>query len=711
MIHYRKDTDNIVTLVLDMDGRNNNIINHEIGEAFLPVIQHLQQEKLRGGLRGVILTSDKKTFLAGGDLEYLVRTSDAAEIFRFSEKLKAFLRALESPGVPVVAALSGSALGTGFEVALGCHHRIAIHDPKMRLGLPEVNIGLMPGAGGIIRLMWLLGIEQAFPILAKGRSYAPHEALKVGIIDELAHDKKDMMERAKAWIMSTQEGRRPWDKKGSTIPGGTAKDVLMATTIRNMAARLCAETHNNYPAPRTILNVMAEGSRVDFDTACRIESRYYTELLQSPECRNMIKAFWTDLKAIKSGMSRPKGFGRFRPKKVGIIGSGIMGSGIALACLRRGMSVVLKDVSKPIAERGRDFVRQKLMQLVEAGTILPQQKEEMLKRITTTDTSADFEACDLVIEAVFENEMVKQKVTREAEEHLDEYAIFGTNTISIPITQLAKASVRPDNYVGLHFFHPADEVPLVEIVRGKQTSEETIARAFDFVTAIKKTPIVVKDDWGFYAARVQNTYILEGITLLKEGYSPSLIENLGRQAGMPKGALAMADDLGLHFVLKYEQQAAAHYGTRYIVHPAVETLNLMLGDLQRHGRHKRAGFYLYMEGGQRQLWPALGEHFPVQVHDYDRQEVIERLLFTQVLEAVWCMQEGVIQSVPAANLGSIYGWGFPAFKGGVIQYVHDYGLAAFTARCKVYEQRYGQRFKVPSKLHRLVVEELEGAKA
>ncbi len=699
MINYKKDTDNIVTLTLDMKGRAANVINHEFGSAFIPVIEHLKKEKARRSLRGVILTSAKKSFLAGGDVEYLYQAGDAEEIFRFAETLKAFLRDLERPGVPVVAAINGAALGAGFELALACHHRIILDDPGIRIGNPEINLGLIPAGGATIRLMWLLGIERAYSILTSGKHYAPHEALRSGIVDDLAHNKKEMLEKARAWLLSTAEGRRPWDRDGATIPGGTAYHRDAAALIHRLSVAL---GHNHFPAPQALLRVMEEGSKVDFDTACRIESRHFSTLVKSQTSKNMIKAFWFDYHAIKGGEKRPKGFGKFRPRSIGIIGSGLMGSGIALACLRNGLHVVLKDVSRPIAERGREYVTTKIRQLLNTGEILQKEADSMLGRIKTTDTPGDFAACDLVIEAVFENQMVKQKVTREAEEFMDEYSIFGTNTISIPITKLAETSIRPENYVGLHFFHPADEVPLVEIVRGAKTSEETIARAFDFSLAIWKTPIIVKDDWGFYAARVQNTYLLEGITLLQEGYLPALIENLGQQAGMPKGALAMADDLGLDFALKYEHQAAAHYGEKYLPHPAVAVLKKMTEELQRPGKTRQAGFYAYGEGEERYLWPGLAENFPASQSTFNAEELKERLLFAQVIEAVWCMQEGVIHSVPEANLGSIYGWGFPAFKGGVIQYVADYGLEAFLERCTYFEAAYGPRFRAPKFLRKIL---------
>lgn len=698
MISYKKDADNIVTLTLDMEGRHENIINQKIWSAFTPVLAHLKEEKARGKLRGVILTSAKKTFMAGGALEYLFQATNAEEIFAAAEGMKKFLRDLESPGVPVVAAINGDAIAAGFEVALGCHHRIVLDDPSIRLGFPEVEMGLIPAGGSIVRLMWLLGISSAYAILSSGRRYHPRAALQAGIIDELAATPQEMMQKAKAWLMRTREGRRPWDVAGRTIPGGTANDPHIGQQIMEFSAALSGQYHNNYPAPQAILHILAEGSKVNFDVACRLESRYYTELVRSRTCKNMIQAFWFDANTIRAGVERPKGFGKFRPKKIGIIGAGLMGSGIALACLRNGMEVVLKDVSKSIADRGRAFIAQRLEEALNAGDILPAERDALLSRIRTTEQPQDFSECDLIIEAVFENQRLKEKVTRDAMRHLDEFAFVASNTISIPITRLAQASERPEHFIGLHFFHPADTVPLVEIVRGAQTSEETVAKAFDFVRAIQKTPIVVKDDWGFYAARVQNTFILEGIVLLQEGYPPALIENLSRQAGMPRSPLALADELGLELVLNYEQQAAAHYGPKYIQHPAADLVKAMLEEHQRPGKAQRAGFYDYLPDGNRKLWKGLDIYLPPEPLEADHTEIIDRLLIAQVLEAVWCMQEGVVHSTAAANLGSIYGWGFPASKGGVIQYIRDCGPDVFLEQCAALQQRFGPRFQAPKLL-------------
>ena len=700
MIRYQKDTDNIVTLTLDRAGEKYNVLNHEISEQFLEVVRHLQREKQRKALRGVIITSAKKNWLTGGELDYLYKTTNPQRVYELAEKLKYLFRQIERPGVPVVAAINGTAIAAGFEFALACHQRIVLDQPGIRVGLSEVNYGQMPGNGGTVRMMWLLGIERAFPILSEGRALAPRAALRAGIVDDLAQNQEELLRKARTWLLNQEEGRRPWDQPEGRIPGGTADHPPTARRIAALAAGTVKRTRDLYPAPLAILNTMAEGSLLGFDAALEIESRYYAELVCGRVAKNMTKAFWFDTNAIKRGDQRPRGYGKFRPKKVGIIGAGLMGSGIAYSALSHGMEVVLKDVSRMVAKRGLDSVTTQFQKLVDLGSLTTEENTVLLERIQTTETSDDFEDCDLVIEAVFENENVKKKVTREATEHLDEYALFASNTISIPITKLSEAALRPENYVGLHFFYPVEEVPLVEIVRGKRTSEETVARAFDFVRAIKKIPVVVTDDWGFYVARVRNTYVLEGVTMLQEGYPPALIENLGKQAGMPTGPLELADAMGLELVLRYEQQAAEHYGKKYIQHPAVEVLDRMV-ELDRTGRRKQAGFYQY--GGNRdRIWTELTEHFPTTQNGYDRQQLTERFLFAQVLEALWCLTENVLTTVPEANLGSIHGWGFPAARGGVVQYIADFGKEDFKNRAEELEAAHGQRFRVPRILEELL---------
>ncbi|MEZ4957071.1 MAG: 3-hydroxyacyl-CoA dehydrogenase NAD-binding domain-containing protein [Saprospiraceae bacterium] len=690
MIRYTKDTDHIAILTLDMKGRQRNLLNHEIVAAFVPVIQHLKKQKSKGELRGVIITSAKKNFLVGGNLKYLSDTENPKDIFDYAEKLKSFFRELEQPGIPVVAAINGNAIGTGFELALACHYRIVLNKQDIRIGLPEAKYGVMPGNGGTIRLLWLMGIEQAFHLLAEGKEWTPAEAKMVGLVDELATDQADMILRAKRWLLKTKEVVRPWDQPNAMLPDINS----MPQKIAKLSAHVAARWKQHYPAQQAILNTLNEGSQVDFATACRIESRYYTALLLSPESRNITQALWFDQNQISNGISRPKGFGKLRPKKIGIVGAGVMGSGIAASCLAAGYEVLLKDVSRMIAEQGKERVAQMLEAYLKSGKILKTTQEECIAKIHTTESAEGFIDCDLVIESVFENVNLKRKVVSETEQYIDEFAFFASNTVSIPITQLAEKSIRPEQFVGLHFLRHADSMPLVEIVRGEQTNDETIAKAFDFVKSIGKTPIVVKDDWGFYVARVQNTYILEGITMLQEGYLPALIENLGLQSGMPKGPLALADELSFDLVLRYEQQAADHYGSKYIQHPAVTVLKKMMDELKRNGHKKNGGFYEQNDENKK-LWPGLNDHFTFNKSTYDQEEIMERFLFVQILEAVWCLHEGVIKTEQEANLGSVLGWGFPSFKGGVIQYIKNYGKSNFIKRCNELKSAHGQRFSVP----------------
>ena len=702
MIRYKKDTDNIVTLILDMKGREKNVLDHEIDKIFNPVLDHLKTEKANGELAGVIITSGKKSFMAGGDLDYLHHTYSPQEIFAYTERIKNFFRELESPGVPVVAAINGSALGTGFELALACHHRIVVDHQKTRLGLPEVNLGIMPVGGAVVRLMWLLGIEKAFGIITSGKRYPVKESLEIGIIDEIVNDPEKMMDRAKKWILKNPEVSRPWDKRYASIPGGGAHELPVARKIRYMATNLSQTTRNNFDAPAVILQTLAEASKVDFNTASKIESRGFTRLVSAQRAKNMTQAFWYDFNEIRKGKYRPKGYGKFRPQKVGIIGSGRMGSGMATACVRRGLQVVIKDVTTSVAEKSRVFVNQALQELLTKGSISQQEYDRYVKQIITTDNAADFQGCDIILEAVFENEKLKAKVLKEAEAYIDEFTVYATNTSSIPISELGLQSKRPENVVGIHFFLPAESVPLVEIVKGKKTSEETIARAVDFIQRIKKIPIICKDSWGFYASRVKNTYLLEGLELLREGYNPALIENLGLQCGMPLGPLASCDEIGLKMVLRFETQAAILYGPKYIQHPAVEVLEKMINVLERTGANNKRGLYEYKEDGSRSnIWPELSNHFPTTKKSWDVEEIKNRLLYVQVIEAAWCMQEKVIQSEAEANLGSIHGWGFPSFSGGVLQHIEDVGREKFIQSCEAFEQAHGPRFKVPKYIGRI----------
>jgi len=699
MIKYKKHTSNIVTLTLDMEGRKVNIINHEIAKAFVPVLEHLTKEKQAGELAGVIITSAKSSFLAGGDLDYLHEATDAEDIFAFIEEQKDLFRSIEKLKVPIVAAMNGSALGSGFELALACNYRILINDKAHVVGLPEVTLGLLPGGGGVIRLMWLLGVKKALDILTKGERYKPEDALTVGLVDELANSHNNMIDKAHAWIKANPKPIRPWDDPARKIPGGTASDPEFTLMLAAAAAAIMTKkTRNNYPAPQAILSTLVEGLMLDFDTALRIESRYFTELLLGKTAHNMTKAFWYDLNDIRSGKSRPKGFGKFRPRKIGIIGAGIMGSGIAYIAAMSGLDVVLKDVSKSVAERGKGYSEKILNQRVAKGHLKEADAKSVLDAIYPTEIASDFEGCDLIIEAVFENKSVKANVTKEAEQHIDEYSIFASNTSTLPITDLAKASIRPENFIGLHFFSPVEKMKLVEIIVGEKTSDETLARAFDFVNMIRKFPIVVGDSRGFYTSRVSNTYIMEGAAMLQEGYPAAAIENAGLKGGMPAGPLALSDEVGLSLTLDAIEQIKQDVGADFQAHLAMPVFEKIGKELRRTGKSKSAGFYDYPEGKVAHLWTGLAEHFPTTKNDFDITEMIERLMFVQAIETVRCLEEKVLHHVADANIGSILGWGFAPFKGGTLQYINDYGLTEFVGRAKEFATQFGDRFEPPKLL-------------
>lgn len=694
MIKYQKNAENIVTLTMDMDGRATNIINHEIGRAFVPCLEQLRAEKAAGRLSGVIITSAKQSFLMGGDLDYLYKATDAAEVFGFAQKQKELFRGLELLGVPVVAAINGSVMGSGYELTLACHHRICLDNPAIKIGMPEVTLGLVPGAGGCVRLLWRLGIEQAFSLLTDAaQSFSPQEAKQKGLIDATAHDTDSLLHAATEWIRRHPNHKQPWDT-GAKIALGTPLLPAIAQKVVGISAQLTKKTHNNYPAPRAVIAILNEGALTDFDTAMRIESRYFAELVCSQTTKNMIKAFWYDLNDIKEGGSRPRGIGRFRPRKLGIIGAGMMGSGIAYQAALCGLDVVLKDVSKTIAERGKEQVGIICDKQIKNQKLSAHERNAILAHIATTEQFSDFEGCDVVIEAVFENKPLKAKVTKDAEPYLDKYSLMASNTSTIPITDLAKASIRPENFIGLHFFSPAEQMPLVEIVTGAKTSQESLARAFDLVKLLRKTPIVVRDARGFYTTRVFSRYILEGMAMLAEGHAPTTIENAGRYAGMPMGPLALTDELSLQLAFDIEQEAKNALGDTYQRHPAMTVLETMVLELKRFGKAKGAGFYDYTEGAPKQLWADLAVHFPPNAPPVPLTELQERLLLVQSIEATRCMQEGIIENAADANVGSILGWGFPVFQGGTLQYAEAMGAARFRERCAYYETKFGERYKL-----------------
>ena len=702
-INYVKDEQNIVTLTLDRPGRSANVINAEFGAALENVLQRLTAES---NLTGVIITSAKKTFMAGGDLEWLYAATDAAEIFRSAEALKAGFRQLETLGVPVVATINGAALGGGLELALACHYRVVLNNPRIKIGFPEVTLGLLPGGGGVTRLPRMIGLQAAFPLLTEGTQLAPDAAKAAGLVDALADDSEDLFKQARAWIAANPDAAQPWDKPGFRIPGGDPRKPHVGQMLSVAPAMIKKRTYGNYPAPEAILSTMAEGTVVDFETASRIESRYFAQLATGQVAKNMINAFWFQLNQINAGASRPQDIPPRETRKVGVLGAGMMGHGIAYVTAVAGMGVVLKDVTLEQAEAGKAKIAALLEKRVAKGKLSAARRNEAMGRVQTTADAADLAGCDLIIEAVFEDRELKAAVTQEAEAMLPETAVFASNTSTLPITGLAARSRRPQNFIGLHFFSPVEKMKLVEIITGQDTSPETLAKAFDYVRKIRKTPIVVNDSRGFYTSRVFATYVKEGLALLGEGQHPRGIESAGLQAGMPVGPLALSDEVSLGLMLHIREQTKKDLlaeGKAVPSHPSDVVLDVMTGEYGRFGKAHGAGFYNYPEGGKKHLWPELQTIFPLQDGALCQTEMIERLMFVQALETVRCLEENVVTSVADANIGAIFGWGFAPFKGGTLQYINDYGLDAFIQRSQALAEKYGNRFEPP--VHLLVMQD------
>lgn len=702
-IRYDLGSDQILTLTIDMPGQSANTMNGEFREALTETVARVKRDL--DDLRGIIITSAKKTFFAGGDLKELHKvTRDDAQAFEtMVNGLKADMRALETCGKPVVAAINGSALGGGLEIALACHHRVALNDGKLQLGLPEVTLGLLPGGGGTQRLPRMIGLEAAFPYLMEGKKVNPAAALKAGIVDELVDTPEDLISRARAFIEANPSCQQPWDQKGFKLPGGAPQHPAMAQKLAIAPAMLKQKTKGCYPAPERILSAAVEGAQVDFDNGSLIETRYFAELVIGQVAKNMTGTFWFQLNAIKAGGSRPEGIEKESFRKVGVLGAGMMGAGIAYSTATRGIEVVLKDVSVENAEKGKSYSDKLLAKKVSRGRMTEEQKAEILGRIKATDNADDLDGCDLVIEAVFEDSDLKAKVTQEAEPKLKPNGIFASNTSTIPITQLAEASNAPENFIGLHFFSPVDKMQLVEIIVGKNTSDDTLARAFDYVQQIGKIPIVVNDSRGFFTSRVFGTFVNEGICMLGEGIHPASIENAGVLSGMPVGPLAISDEVSLTLMRHIRDQSKKDTeaaGNTWRPHPAEAVIDQMLDQNARKGKAAGAGFYEYPANGKKYLWPELETQFvdAGKARSMALQDLKDRILFIQAIETVRCLEEGVLRTIEDANVGSIFGIGYAPWTGGAIQFINQYGVRAFTERARELAQQHGERFAPPKLL-------------
>jgi 3-hydroxyacyl-CoA dehydrogenase / enoyl-CoA hydratase / 3-hydroxybutyryl-CoA epimerase len=701
MISYNLDN-SIAVIRWNMTTVPLNVLNDDSIPQFVEALDRAYADE---AVTGIIITSDKAEFVVGADLKMMLRNINLpkAEVFQRSKQMSQIFRKMETCGKPVVAAINGTALGGGLEITLGCHYRVALNNPKTKLGLPEVKVGLLPGAGGTQRLPRMIGMQAALPLMVEGKDLSVQEALGMGIIDAIAETPDEMMEKAKAYILANPKPVKAWDeidrktgkikaKDNAKIPNGAVYSPIGAQVFSGGTAMLMDKTKGNYPAPTHIMEAVYEGLLVNIDRGLEIEVRHFAQLATSKEAGNLIRTMFLGLNEANKGASRPKDQAKTDVKKLGILGAGMMGAGIAYVSALAGIEVVLKDVTAEGAEKGKDYSRGLLKKAADRGKMNPLAIDGILNLIKTTADAADLQGCDLIIEAVFEKQELKAVVTKEAEPMLVPNGVFGSNTSTIPISGLAQASTNPQNFIGIHFFSPVDKMQLVEIIMGEQTSDYALAVAIDYTRKIKKTPIVVNDSRGFYTSRCFGTYTAEGMELLKDGVNPILIENAGKLAGMPVGPLAVHDEVALDLSLKIMTESI-NAGLM----PDTDATYLMVkqfNELGRIGKKAKAGFYDYpADGSPKHLWPGLAELFPVVADQPALAEVKTRLLYRQAIEAVRCFEEGVIRTKLDADLGSILAWGFPAYTGGALSFVDFVGIETFVATCDRLSDQYGDRFR------------------
>lgn len=694
-IQYTVDNDGIATLLLDLPGKSMNVLCEELLVDLSECVSKVVADE---NVRGAIIASGKPAFVAGADLTELVTAHDrgvtAVQGYEWSRDLSAVLRTMETCGKPFAVAINGLALGGGFELCLACHYRVLSDNPKAVLGFPEVSVGLIPGAGGTQRLPRLIGIEKSLPVILQGKNLSPQKALALGVVQEVA-PLAELRDRAKAWLMTAPEPVAPWDVKGFRVPGGAgagtpknAQQFMVGTSL------LAANTQHNYPAPIAAISAVYEGCITPFDTGLDIEAQYFGQLVSGVTARNMMRSLFVNKGAADKLVRRPKGVEKSRVTKLGVLGAGMMGAGVAYVSARAGMQVVLLDTDLEGAKRGKAYSEALLNKAIKRGYSTQEKARALLDMIHPTTDYADLEGCELVIEAVFENREIKADVTAKTEAVIPATAVFASNTSTLPITGLAEASKRPESFIGLHFFSPVDKMPLVELIVGEKSSDEAIARGLDYIQQIRKTPIVVNDSPGFYTSRVFGTSTNEGMTMLAEGVSPALIENGAKMAGLPVGPLAVMDEVTLELGYKISMQAAKDLGDAYTFASGFPVMRKFVEELDRKGKRFGKGFYDYPEGGKKHLWPGLAELYPLAEEQPPVQEVIDRLLYRQALETARCFEEGVLDHAADADIGSIFGWGFPPWTGGTLSFIDTVGIAHFVAECDRMAAAYGPRFEV-----------------
>jgi len=691
MIKVDTDSQNIAVISFEVTDKPMNVVNENFLNEFSDAIKGAISNQ---NTSGVIITSNRPEFIAGADLELITKIKDAKECYALTDRFHKLFRKLETSGIPFVAAINGTALGGGYEVALACHYRVALQSSKTKIGLPEVTLGLLPGGGGTQRLSRMLGIQNSLPFLLQGKTLSPEKALKAGLIDDIAQTKEEMISKAKAWIIENPKPTQPWDDKKFRLPGGEVQSPKGYQVLPAATAMLTEKTFGNFPAAKLILRCLYEGLQVPFDLSLKVEARHFAKAVLSTEARLMIRSLFYSMNECNKGAARPDV--KISPiKKVGILGAGMMGAGIAYSSAKAGIEVILKDIGQETAEKGKAYSASLLDKTIEKGRATPEDKEKLLALITPTTDPNAVKDCDLIIEAVIEDRDIKAAVTKETEAVTGENSIFASNTSTLPITGLAKASMRPQNFIGLHFFSPVDKMPLVEIIMGEESSPEALAACIDYTRQIKKTPIVVNDGRGFYTSRCFTTYIIEGICALTEGVNPSLIEMAGKAAGMPVGPLSIADEVSIDLIYHILKQTAEDLGEDQVEPNTYKVATKFVTELKRLGRKNKQGFYDYPEDGPKHLSPILSKLFPVKEDQPSLEHLKRRFLTIQTLETARCLEEKILTHPRDADIGSILGWGFPPYTGGSLSYVEWRGLHNFRTDCKELEKKYGPRFKAP----------------
>ena len=707
VIHITVDADGIATLLFDRTDSNMNTMDTKFMAEIEAAIERLATDDT---IKGAIFTSGKAVFAAGADLKEMEANLDKADDMPPAERLKLnaslskLLRRMETCGKPVACAINGTALGGGTEIALACHYRVVSDAKGIQLGLPEVQVGLLPGGGGTQRVPRLIGIQAAMPVVMEGQALSAEKALKMGLIHKIV-PAGELLAEAKRWLLAEGDPVQPWDKKGYKVPGGagpSAPAVAQMLVVSN--AMLQARTFHNLPAPKAILSCLYEGPQLPMDKALEVEAKYFTLLQLDPVSRNMIRTLFINKGKADKLMHRPEGVPKTSFRKIGVIGAGLMGAGIAYHCAKLGIETVLIDRDQAAADKGKAYSTKRLEKDIARGRMTQDKADAILARIHPTTDYAGLADVELVVEAVFEDRAIKAEITRKLDAVLPPHAVIASNTSALPISELAEAGVHPENFIGMHFFSPVERMPLVEIIRGRKTSPQTLARALDLVQAMKKTPIVVNDGPGFFTSRFIGAYINESLAMVTEGVNPALIENAAKMAGIPVGPLTVSDEIGLDTAYHASQQRKKDEGAAFKPTPTFGLVEKLVGELGRHGRKNGKGFFEYAEDGSKKLWSGLAELFPPLPEQPTVDEVKARMLYAQLVDAAKAMAEGVLIDPADGDVGAILGVGFPAYLGGPFSMMDTIGLDKVLAECDRLAARYGSQYAAPQLLRDMAAE-------